>query len=229
MKGIPDNYFDAIITDPPYNVNYKYNTYRDNLSDDDYFKSQIQFLRECERILKENGQLAYLNYPEFNSRIFVALEEDFEMKPYEIMAWVYPTNLGGKFLRKGFRTWIFATKGKPYCKIQGEYQNPKDNRIKKLVMKGMKPKSVDWVKMNQVKNVSKEKTKHPCQIPEDLMTSIILGLSKHQDLILDPFMGSGTTGSACIKAGRSFVGIEIDKEYIKIAETRIKAVQDNLL
>jgi len=71
-----------------------------------------------------------------------------------------------------------------------------------------------------VKNVSKEKTEHPCQMPLKVMDNII-GILPDDITILDPFMGSGTTGVACVKTGRKFIGIELDEQYFKIAQERI--------
>lgn len=65
-------------------------------------------------------------------------------------------------------------------------------------------------------------TKHPTEKPEELLERVILLGSKKGDLILDPFMGSGTTGVVCKKLERKFIGIEIDDEYFDIAEKRIK-------
>jgi DNA modification methylase len=71
--------------------------------------------------------------------------------------------------------------------------------------------------------VAEEKERfHPTQKPVKLMKMIIADYTEKGDTILDPFMGSGTTGVACAELGRKFIGIEIDEEYYKIAEKRIK-------
>ena len=102
------------------------------------------------------------------------------------------------------------------------YKNPNDKRVKALIAKGSKgAKLYDWWEINQVKNVSKEKTKHPCQMPVEVMRRIIQILPDDATII-DPFMGSGTTGVACKELGRKFVGIELDERYFEIAEARIK-------
>ena len=82
-------------------------------------------------------------------------------------------------------------------------------------------KLYDWWNINQVKNVSKEKTLHPCQMPLEVMENII-GILPKDAIIVDPFMGSGTTGVACKELGRDFIGIEIDKQYFDIANERIE-------
>lgn len=91
---------------------------------------------------------------------------------------------------------------------------------------GTGAKLYDWWNVNQVKNVSKEKTSHPCQMPLQVMENII-GILPYECTIIDPFMGSGATGVAVINmnkkqgAKRKFVGIEIDKEYFEVAKNRI--------
>ena len=70
-----------------------------------------------------------------------------------------------------------------------------------------------------------KKRVHPTQKPIELMSKIIQDFTKEGDTILDPFMGSGTTGVACVQTGRNFIGIEIDPTYFAIAERRIKEAQ----
>lgn len=73
--------------------------------------------------------------------------------------------------------------------------------------------------------MGKEKTKHPTQKSEKVISEIMSILSNENDLILDPFMGSGTTGAVAKKTNRKFIGIELDKEYFEIAESRINKIQ----
>jgi len=65
---------------------------------------------------------------------------------------------------------------------------------------------------------------HPTQKPVDLMKRMILGSTNEGDVVLDPFMGSGTTGVACVETGRKFIGFEIDKRYFEIAKKRLNLV-----
>lgn len=80
----------------------------------------------------------------------------------------------------------------------------------------------DWWNVNQIKNVSRDKTAHPCQMPLDVMNNIIGILPRDENtVVIDPFMGSGTTGISCKKYGVDFIGIEIDETYFEIAQDRI--------
>jgi DNA modification methylase len=104
-----------------------------------------------------------------------------------------------------------------------EYKNPKDKRVMKLIARGRKPRLYDWWNINQVKNVSKDKTAHPCQMPIEVMQNIIKTLPDNYTVV-DPFMGSGSTGIACKNTGRNFIGIELDEEYFEIAKERIMSI-----
>lgn len=87
-------------------------------------------------------------------------------------------------------------------------------------------KLYDWWEVNQVKNVEKEKNNntHPCVMPLQVMENIIGILPQENLLVIDPFMGSGTTGVACKNLNVDFVGIEIDKEYYNIAKKRLNEI-----
>ena len=78
----------------------------------------------------------------------------------------------------------------------------------------------DWWNVNQVKNVSKDKTNHPCQMPLEVMKNIVSTLPDNTT-IFDCFMGSGTTAIACNELGYDFIGTEIDIEYFNIAKDRV--------
>ena len=104
------------------------------------------------------------------------------------------------------------------------YKNTNDKRIAARIADGCDGgKIYDWMEINQVKNVSKEKQKiyHPCQMPVDVMR-IVIALLPDDYVIIDPFLGSGTTAIAAIREKRHFVGFELNKDYYEIACKRIK-------
>ena len=93
------------------------------------------------------------------------------------------------------------------------------------VVAGRKPKrGQDFLKFS----VSGKKPEHPSPKPMQCMRELVNRLSKQNDTVLDPFMGSGTTGVACKELGRNFIGIEINKEYYEIAEKRIANTQESM-
>ena len=199
-----DYLVDMVITDPPYNIGFKYNEYKDNLSDEDY----IDMLSEL-----QNMPLAIIHYPEETMKYIVPAIG----VPDEVLVWAYNSNIS----RQSRLINIYQSKVN-FNAVKQPYKNPTDKRIAKRIKDGhIGGKSYDWFSDIQlVKNVSKDKFNHPCPIPVKLMERIILLTTKPGDTVLDPFMGVGTTGIACRNTGRNFIGIELDEEYFKIAEER---------
>ena len=78
-------------------------------------------------------------------------------------------------------------------------------------------------------SISGEMPNHPSPKPIEYMNLLVCRMTNEGDTILDPFMGSGTTGVACVQTGRNFIGIEIDEGYFKIAEKRIKDAQQQMM
>jgi DNA modification methylase len=145
--------------------------------------------------------------------------------PVKVVSWVYNSNTA-----KQHRDIAFYDVKPDFKKVIQPYKNLNDKRIKERMARGiMGGRLYDWWNVNQIKNVSKEKTIHPCQMPLEIMKNII-GILPDDYLIIDPFMGSGTTGLACRCLDRDFVGIEIDEEYWKVATDRINnvVIQENL-
>lgn len=203
--------FIVIVTDPPFNINYKYNTYNDNMNDDEYFKMLYNLFSDFPSVV--------IHYPEQLYRLSLVLKKT----PKKVISWVYNSNTG-----KQHRDIAFFDVKPDMSKVRQPYKNPNDKRIKQRIANGCTgAKLYDWWNINQVKNVSKEKTEHPCQMPLKVMENII-GILPDDCIIIDPFMGSGTTGVAVKtmneKQGvdRNFIGIEIDEKYFNIAKNRIE-------
>ena len=147
--------------------------------------------------------------------------------PEKVISWVYNSNTA-----KQHRDIAFFGIKPNMSQVRQPYKNPNDKRIQERIAKGcVGAKLYDWWDINQVKNVSKEKTTHPCQMPLQVMKNIV-GILPYDCVIIDPFMGSGTTGEAIIEmnriqnANRKFVGIEIDEKYFNIAKERIEKAQN---
>lgn len=117
----------------------------------------------------------------------------------------------------------------PPFNIGYHYKNPTDKRIKARIERGITGgRLYDWWNINQVKNVSKKEIGHPCIMPVEVMERIV-GILPEDYIIIDPFLGSGTTGIACKKLGRDFIGIEMDEDYFNIAEQRIFAEEETII
>jgi DNA modification methylase len=191
-----------IVTDPVYNVGYHYDLYADNLAPDEYQELlKATCIPPCVVILYAE--------PLFD------LAETLRQKPNRIVSWVYPSNTS----RQSRAIAWFGCE--PDFTLDGQdYRNPKDKRISKLIEKGKKARLYDWWLVDQIKNTSVEKTAHPCQIPE-LVMSRILKITPGFDLIIDPYCGSGSTLKAARDLGIRSLGIEISRAYCEIAKQRV--------
>ncbi|MEK7848297.1 MAG: DNA methyltransferase [Chloroflexota bacterium] len=102
------------------------------------------------------------------------------------------------------------------------YQNPTDRRIRQNIANGSPGRMpYSWFYFNLVKNVSKEKTFHSCQIPEKLSASLIEASTQPGDVVFIPFGGSGAEISVCLRNGRHFIAAEIDPVYYQMILDRI--------
>ena len=226
MRNMSAEFVDLIVTDPPFNRAKKYASYKDKMSMEGYFRWCEQWLLECIRILKPHGSLYLFNYPENNAMLMPFLNGRMFFKRW--LTWHYPANVGmspTNFTRSQ-RSILFYTKTK-YARwnkdaIAEPYRNPNDRRIKERIKSGSCGKTpYDVFHFNIVKNLSKDKTEHICQLPISLVEMFIKASSNHGDLVFDPFMGSGTVAVAAKKLGRNYLGCEIDEFYCGIINKRL--------
>lgn len=194
---------DIVVSDPPFNIGYHYREYKDRLSEQDYYTM-------LETIFKP--PCVIIHYPEALHKFSIKTG----IAPDKVVSWVYNSNTG-----KQHRDIAFYGIKPDFRKVLQPYKNPNDKRIRALIEKGKKgARLYDWWNINQVKNVSSDKADHPCQMPLEVMSNII-GILPEDYTIIDPFLGSGTTGLACKQLNRDFIGIEKDKYYFDIASKRI--------
>lgn len=220
---LKDNSIDLCIIDPPYNVWYKYNSYWDNMTHEEYMNWQIWLIDEIWIKLKQWWSLIYITYPELWAEIFTEFlpKRSYSIESKEIATWVYNTNLWWKYLRKASRMCVWLSKWEPKINnITWEYKNPTDKRIKERIANWQVPKEVDWFYINQVKNVSK-KHNHPCELPQELLIKFIKWLSNEWDVVLDCFAWSWSLWIACETTNRDYILIENDIEYYNLIKQRL--------
>ncbi len=191
------------ITDPPYNQGYAYNQYKDRMSEEDYIELLSHIPTPC----------VIIHYPEETINL---LPKAIKSKCEQVVCWIYNSNTGKQ---SRLISWWGC---KPdFRKVIQPYKNLNDKRIQKRIAEGKTgAKLYDWWNINQVKNVSKEKTEHPCQIPEELISKIIRTTAKDNALIIDVFAGSGTTGIVAESLGYDSLCYEVDKKYCEIIRNR---------
>ena len=195
-----------VITDPPYNQRLAYNKYKDNMKEEDYIELLSKIPTPC----------VIIHYPEETINI---LPKALKVKCEEVVSWVYNSNTAKQ---SRMISWWGC---KPdFKKVRQDYKDYKDKRIQALVAKGCTgAKLYDWWQITPVKNTCKEKTEHPCQIPEEIIKKIILTTAKENQTIIDVFGGSGTTSKVASDLGYNTISYEIDEKYCEIIKNRLSS------
>ena len=227
MKNIHSDSIEAVITSPPYNMNLrirngkhcsrqivkeistKYQDFDDNLTMDEYFKFNCNVIDECLRVSK----LTFFNvqFLTGNKIALFKLIGKYAEQLKEIIIWdkvnAQPA-IGESILNSQYEVILVFDK---------------HNSISRKFDSGCFGRGT----MSNLWNIKRSKKvhkNHGAIFPEELIFKIIENFTKKMDLILDPFMGTGTTGIVCKKLDRNFIGIEIDKDYFNISKDRIEAI-----
>ena len=220
LKKIPDNFVDLIVTDPPYNVSQKNNiNYKDlnvvkNFGDWDFGFDPLPVLKEMKRVLKPNGQIYVFCATKQIPLYIDVFEKEWFFR--NILVWS-KTNPAPRLSKTNY---LFANE---YI-IYAINEKVKMNKV-----------TFNFIKHNEMKNIfitpslqSKERLRengiavHPTQKPLSILKKLIEVSSKKGDVVLDPFMGVGSTAVACKELGRNFIGCELDKKYYNLANQRMK-------
>ena len=240
MDEIPSNSVDLVVTSPPYNININYGykvkngrvveskgvKYSDNLSEEEYRDMLNKVFSECKRVLKDTGSI-FINIKNRydKDRIITPfwIEEYFkDMYLKNVIIWNF--DWGGSTSKRFAPRYEYVywfTKHKSKYKfnlddVKIPALNYRPDRYKSL----LKNPSDVW-RISMVSGNFDERTSHPAQYPESLVKRIVLSSTDKGDVVLDPFMGSGTTAVVARKLGRNYIGYEIEPEYINIATNRI--------
>lgn len=230
FKSIPNNSVDCIFADPPFNLNKKYNSHIDKLVETEYLDWCKSWIDECLRVLKDSGFIFLHNIPKWLT--FYANFLNYKAVFRHWISWDAMTAPMGKTLQPAHYGILFYSKTNDRSKFN-EIRYPhkrdrkgvliKDYGGKKNILHPFGPLCSDvWTDIHRIRH-SKYRDEHPCQLPIHLLERIILMSSEENDIILDPFMGTGTTAIASKRLGRNFIGFEKDKKYCEIANKKAKS------
>ncbi|HAX62153.1 MAG TPA: site-specific DNA-methyltransferase [Elusimicrobia bacterium] len=231
LKKIPDNTIDMVYGDPDYNVGIKYGNRSYTKTFDEYIEWYIELVKESFRVLKNSGNMFLINYPKQNAHLRVKYLDDvcYEVADY---VWVYNTNVGHSPSRftTAHRSILHCkkTKNNKFYKenVAVPYKNPTDKRIMQNLANGSKGRMpYSWFYFDLVKNVSKEKTFHACQIPQKLSEMLIKSCTQPKDIVLILFGGSGSEIEICKNLKRYYVSAELDEKYHKMIVDRLEKGQ----
>ena len=211
MKRIPDDSVDLVLADPPYNISVENNLKSMGRNGIDFGEWDKQFnltgwIKSASRLLKKGGTIIIFNDWKNLGDISKELEKN-NIVVKDMIRWEktnpMPRNRDRRYIcdfevavvgvKKG-GAWTFNRKNATYDRAKLVYP----------IVSG------------------KEKTKHPTQKPIALFNELILRHSNENEVILDPFMGSGTTAISAINTNRNYIGFELEEEYFAIANERLK-------
>jgi len=228
LKRVPSNSVDMVYGDPDYNVGIDYAGKNYTRKWNEYIDWYIALTKECLRVLKTTGNLFMMNYPKQNAYLRVRFLDDcaYDVQDY---VWVYNTNIGHSPRRftTAHRSILHATKSKNnhFFKnnVAQPYLNPTDKRIQHRIASGHKGRMpYSWFYFDLVKNVSKDKTFHSCQIPLALVEMLIKSCTQEQDDVFILFGGSGSEIALCNSIKRNFISCEIHPEYHQMILNRLE-------
>ena len=213
LQSIPIKSVDLVLTDPPYNIS-RNNNFKTmgrkgiDFGDWDYTFDQLSWIDAVMDKVNDNGSVVIFNDWKNLGYITKHLEESgFVVK--DILRWVkdnpMPRNRDRRYIVDAeYAIWAVKKKAKwTFNRLSTNYDRPE---MKYPIVAG------------------KEKTAHPTQKPLKLMNELVARHSNTGDVVLDLFMGSGTTGVACKNLNRKFIGIELDETYFNLAKERIESV-----
>lgn len=212
LKKLPNESMDCVITDPPYNINlgknYYFNKKRKNYNEYvDKLPLHSKWIPEIYRVLKEKTHFyCFSGYTEITKLIQESIKIGFEIKG--ILVW-----------DKKWTGWIAGAYGYKY--------KPKSELccfFSKGKRKINNPETPDILQIKRIRGIE-----HPCPKPIELLEIFIQNSTNENDLILDCFIGSGSTAIAARNLKRNYLGIEINPKYVEMAERRINATPKPLL
>ncbi len=232
LAKIPNESVDMAFADPPFNLKKKYGNYKDSKEVREYLDWCYKWLDEMVRIVKPTGSILVHNIPKWLTYYAAYLNEKAYFRHW--IAWdavgapmgktLLPNHYGILFYvkqPKGFKFFDLRTPHR-VCRECGAYH--KDYGGKKALMHPFGTIVSDvWSDIHRIRH-KKRRDEHPCQLPEHLLERLILMTTEVDDLVLDPFIGTGTTAIAAKKLGRNYIGIDIDPKYTNLAEQKLKNV-----
>lgn len=240
MTELPDKSVSLMVTSPPYNIDISYGNkwengklveskgkkYKDKLLESDYRKMLQRVFEETKRVLKDDGQIwvniknRYVDGNIIPPFWILDYFQDMYLKNVVIWNFDWGGSTNKRFCSRYEYVFFFTKKKEEYTFNLEDVKVPALNYRPDRYKSQLKNPTDVW-KISLVSGNSPERTEHPAQYPEELIERIIKVGSNEGDLILDPFMGSGTTAVVAKRLNRQYVGYETETEYIDIANKRL--------
>ena len=238
LKNIPDKEAMLIVTSPPYNIGKEYEKVS---SLENYLKQQEEVIKQCVRVLNEKGSICWQVGNHINGEVYpldILLYPIFKKYGLHLrnrIIWTFGHGLhASKRFSGRHETILWFTKNEDYhfnldpVRVPQKYpqkKHYKGNKKGQLSGNPLGKNPSDVWEIPNVKSNHPEKTEHPCQFPIELVERLLLSMTKEKDLVIDPFMGVGSTAIASVRNNRRSAGADTMKKYLDIAKERLKKLE----
>ncbi len=245
LAALPEGCVDLAFADPPFNIGYEYDIYDDRQSKDEYLRWTEQWLTAVRRVLKPGGAFFVAIGDEYAAEIKVRLDAlGMTMRNWIVWHYTFGVHCTKKFTRSHAHILYFVADPKRFTFNADEVRVPSARQTtyadRRANPKGrvpddtwmlrpqederfFEPESDTWY-VSRICGTFKERTGHPCQMPEGVLERIVRVASNPGELVLDPFAGSGTTLAVAKRLGRRYLGIELSQEYAEKVRQRLDGV-----
>jgi len=233
LSKIDKPFADLIFADPPFNIGFKYDRYKDKVKKNRYVAWTKDWMSACKKVLKPHGSFYIAIGDEYAADVKIIADKiGLFMRNWIIWHYTFGQQTKDKFARSHTHIFYFVNDKKNFTFNDFAVRVPSDRQLlyndKRANPKGKMPDDV-WDTFPRVCGTFKERTGwHPCQMPESLLARIIRVSSNQADCVLDPFVGSGTTAVVANEMKRNYTGIDVSENYVENTIKRLKEPKDEI-
>jgi site-specific DNA-methyltransferase (adenine-specific) len=246
LASLPRGCVDLAFADPPFNIGYEYDVYNDSQGRSEYLAWTEKWLAAVRRVLSPTGSFYVAIGDEYAAEMKVRLDGlGLTMRNWIVWHYTFGVHCKKKFNRSHAHIFYYVVDPRRFTfnadsvrvpsARQTTYADKRANATGKVPddvwvvrpqeeERAFRPASDTWF-VSRVCGTFKERTGHPCQMPEAVLERIIKVSSNPGGLVLDPFAGSGTTLAVARKLGRRWLGIELSAEYAEAVRERLEAIE----
>ena len=230
LVGVKKPFADLIFADPPFNIGYQYDKYKDKVKSKKYVAWTEDWMGACVNVLSDNGSFYIAIGDDYAANVRIIGEQlGLSLRNWIIWHYTFGQQTKAKFARAHTHVFYFVKDKTDFTFNDHAVRVPSDRQLiyndRRANPMGKMPDDV-WNEYSRVCGTFNERQAwHPCQMPENLLARIIAVSSNAGDVVLDPFSGSGTTAAVACKLGRKYAGIELSQNYVDNAIKRLKEVK----
>ena len=246
LSSLPAGCADLVFADPPFNIGYEYDVYDDRRAKADYLAWADKWLAAAIRVLSPTGSLFLAIGDEYAAEHKIRLDQrGLTLRNWIVWHYTFGVSCTKKFNRSHAHIFYYVRNAKHYTFNSDSvrvpsarmttYADRRANPVGKLPDDTwiLRPQETDqhfredsdtW-HVPRVCGTFRERTDHPCQMPEAVLERIILATTNKDDMVIDPFTGSGTTLAVAKKLGRRYLGVELSDVYADAARKRLQLIE----